>query len=69
MQKHSFSISNVLGTLRATGDITIPALATRIITAQLKGKLEPFSTPVATVSSPRHRHLTGGPALITINQN
>ena len=64
-----FSISEVPGTLHAMGDSDITAFSTRIITAQLDGEWESFSTPVATISSPRHCHLTGDPALVTLNRN
>ena len=64
-----FSISDELDILQVTGETELPALRTSVVTVRYTGNLTPFTTPVATIASPHHRHLTGGPALVSFNHN
>ena len=52
-----------------TGETELQALHTSVVTVRYTGNLTPFTTPVATIASPHHRHLIGGPALVSFNHN
>lgn len=55
-----FSISDISDTWQVTGETTISTFSTVVTTVRFMGdNIIPFTTPVAAITSPRHRHLTG----------
>ena len=52
-----------------TGENTLSAFSMLIRTVRYPGQLTLFTTPVATIVPPRHRHITGGPALVSFDHN
>ena len=64
-----FTISEEPNALQTTGEVELPALQTSVITARYTGHLTAYTTPVVTIAPPQHRHVTGGPAIVTFNEH
>ena len=62
-----FSTSDEPNILQVTGEHTILAFSTQVLMVRFTVQITPLTTPVATIVSPRHRHLTGGPALVSFD--
>ena len=65
--KQVFSISNEPNILQVTKDQTISAFSSSVIDVHFTGLLTPFTTPLASIASPRNQHLTGGPTVFSFD--
>ena len=64
-----FSISDEPNFLKVTGETELKALHTSVVMVRYTENLTPFTTLVAMIAPPHHRHIIGGPALVSFNQN
>ena len=64
-----FSLSDKPNILQMPGENTSNTFSTSILKVRYTGQLTPFSTLVATIASPRHRYVTGGPTLVSFDQH